>query len=63
MIMAYAPGGLEAMTILSFALHLNPAFVGIHHLARFVFVSLLIPVVVRVVNRGKSDGSDDSDRQ
>ncbi len=34
-IMAYAPGGLEAMTILSFALHLDPAFVGIHHLARF----------------------------
>lgn len=61
-IMAYAPGGLEAMTILSFALHLDPAFVGMHHLARFVFVSLLIPVVVRVLNRGKGAGSD-SDRR
>jgi uncharacterized protein len=48
-IMAYAPGGLEAMTILSFALHLNPAFVGIHHLARFVFVSIFIPIAVRVL--------------
>jgi uncharacterized protein len=48
-IMAYAPGGLEAMTILSFALHLNPAFVGIHHLARFVFVSIVIPIAVRVL--------------
>jgi membrane AbrB-like protein len=50
-IMAYAPGGLEAMTILSFALHLNPAFVGIHHLARFVFVSIVIPIAVRVLMR------------
>lgn len=50
-IMAYAPGGLEAMTILAFALHLDPAFVGVHHLARFLFVSLAIPVAVRVVMR------------
>ena len=48
------------MTILSFALHLDPAFVGMHHLARFVFVSLLIPVVVRVLNRRKPTESDDS---
>jgi len=47
--MAYAPGGLEAMTILSFALHLDPAFVGVHHLARFLFVSLAIPIAVRVL--------------
>lgn len=50
-IMAYAPGGLEAMTILAFALHLNPAFVGIHHLARFVFVSIAIPIAVRFLTR------------
>jgi uncharacterized protein len=60
-IMAYAPGGLEAMTILSFALHLDPAFVGMHHLARFVFVSLLIPVVVRVLQRGKAPPRVDRD--
>lgn len=47
MIMAYAPGGLEAMTILAFALHLDPAFVGTHHLARFLFVSLTIPIAVK----------------
>lgn len=46
-VVAYAPGGLEVMTILAFALHLDPAFVGVHHLARFVFVSLAMPVAVR----------------
>jgi uncharacterized protein len=51
MIMAYAPGGLEAMTILAFALHLDPAFVGTHHLARFLFVSLTIPIAVKLIER------------
>ena len=46
-VVAYAPGGLEVMTILAFALHLDPAFVGVHHLVRFVFVSLAMPVAVR----------------
>ncbi len=43
MVIAYAPGGMEAMTILAFVLHLDPAFVGVHQLARFLFVSLTLP--------------------
>jgi membrane AbrB-like protein len=50
-IIAYAPGGLEAMTILAFALGLDPAFVGAHHLGRFVFVSVALPIAVRLVAR------------
>ena len=46
---AYAPGGMEAMTILAFVLHLDPAFVGAHHLARFLFVSLAMPFAVAAV--------------
>ena len=42
--MAYAPGGLETMAILAFALHLDPAYVAVHHLARFMFVSLMMPI-------------------
>jgi membrane AbrB-like protein len=48
-VIAYAPGGLEAMTILAFALHLDPVFVGIHQIARFVVISLLMPFAVRGV--------------
>jgi membrane AbrB-like protein len=64
-VMAYAPGGLEAMTILSFALHLDPAFVGVHHLARFLFVSLAIPIAVRVLSRsgGPARRNDDIGRR
>jgi membrane AbrB-like protein len=46
-IVAFAPGGLEAMTILAFMIGLDPAFVGAHHLARFVLIALLLPFVAR----------------
>src|SRR4051812_30698817 len=59
-VMAYAPGAIEAMTIIAFALHLDPVFVGVHHLARFTFMSLVLPGAVGVIRayeaRGKKDG-------
>jgi membrane AbrB-like protein len=47
--MAYAPGAIEAMTIIAFALHLDPVFVGVHHLARFTFMSMALPAAVSVI--------------
>jgi membrane AbrB-like protein len=44
---AFAPGGLEAMTMMAFALGLDPLFVGAHHLARFFMISLALPFVAR----------------
>jgi hypothetical protein len=46
-LVAFAPGGLEAMTILAFVLGVDPAYVGVHQLARFLGVSLLLPVISR----------------
>lgn len=45
---AYVPGAVEAMTIMAFVLGLDPAFVVAHHLARFLGLSLAIPVVSRL---------------
>jgi hypothetical protein len=47
-LVAFAPGGLEAMTILAFVLGLDPAYVGIHQLARFLGLSLLLPLIARL---------------
>ncbi len=44
---AFAPGGLEAMTMMAFALGLDPLYVGAHHIARFVFISLALPWAAR----------------
>lgn len=45
---AFAPGGLEAMTALAFALHVEPVLVGVHHLARFLMVGIGLPLVIRI---------------
>jgi membrane AbrB-like protein len=43
--LAFAPGALEGMTALAFSLHLDPAYVGAHHLARFLGIAFLLPIV------------------
>ena len=49
LVIAYAPGAMEAMTIIAFALHLDPVFVGVHHLARFTFMSMVLPAAVGLI--------------
>jgi uncharacterized protein len=46
-LIAFAPGGLEAMAILALALHLDPVFIGAHHLARFLGIGLGLPFLIR----------------
>jgi membrane AbrB-like protein len=53
-IIAYAPGALDAMMILALALHLDPAFIGAHHLARFVLVLIAMPIAIPFVRRRDS---------
>lgn len=52
-LVAFAPGGLEAMTVLAFALGLDPLYVGSHHLARFLVISAMLPFVLRWLARTK----------
>ena len=40
-------GGLEAMTMMAFALGLDPLFVGAHHIGRFLLISLSLPFAAR----------------
>jgi len=42
-----APGGLEAMMILSFLLGLDPAYIGAHQFARFLGIAVLLPLMAR----------------
>lgn len=48
LVVAFAPGGMEAMTILAFVLGLDPAFVATHQLARFLGLSLMLPVIAKL---------------
>jgi membrane AbrB-like protein len=44
---AYAPGAVDAMMLLALALNLDPVYVGAHHLVRIFFVSMTMPLVAR----------------
>jgi len=48
-LLAYAPGGLEVMTLLAFMLDLDPAFVAAHQIARFTAMVLLLPFVTGLI--------------
>jgi membrane AbrB-like protein len=48
-LLAFAPGGLEAMTIMAFALNLDPAYVAAHQVARYIGLVLLMPAVTSFV--------------
>jgi len=53
---AFAPGGLEAMALLAFAMGLDPLYVGAHHLVRFMALGLLMPFLVSWVKPEKPNG-------
>ena len=57
-IVAFAPGAMDAMLALALTLHIDPIFVGAHHLARFVFVSLATPGIVHLFGRPQVDADD-----
>jgi membrane AbrB-like protein len=48
-LIAFAPGGLEAMVVLGLSLGLDPLYVTSHHVGRFVLLSVLLPLLARRV--------------
>lgn len=55
--LAYAPGALEALTVLAFQFNLDPAYVAAHHVVRFVGLALMVPVLARRLPRAQTKGS------
>jgi uncharacterized protein len=53
-VIAFSPGAQDTMMVLALALHLDPVYVGAHHLARFIVVTVSIAVAARrVAQRAK----------
>jgi uncharacterized protein len=47
-LLGFAPGGIEGMMIIAFIFDLDPAYVGAHHLFRFLLISFTLPFLVRL---------------
>ena len=57
-IVAFAPGAMDAMLALALTLHIDPIFVGAHHLSRFIFVTIATPGIVHLFGRTQDDVDD-----
>jgi membrane AbrB-like protein len=50
-LIAFAPGSVDAMMLLALALHIDPVYVGAHHVSRVIFQSLAMPLIARRIAR------------
>jgi membrane AbrB-like protein len=55
-VIAFAPGAQDTMMVLALALHLDPVYVGAHHLARFLVVTVAIAIAARrIADKDRDD--------
>jgi membrane AbrB-like protein len=50
-LIAYAPGGQDAMMVLALSLGVDPIFVSAHHLARYFLINLSLPFLITWLQR------------
>jgi membrane AbrB-like protein len=46
-VIAFSPGAQDTMMVLALALHLDPVYVGAHHIARFIVVTITVGMAAR----------------
>ncbi|WP_102959812.1 AbrB family transcriptional regulator [Mangrovicella endophytica] len=46
-VLAYAPGALEALTVLAYQFDLDPTYVAAHHVFRFICIAMIVPLLAR----------------
>jgi membrane AbrB-like protein len=51
-LVAFAPGALEALTVVAFQMNIDPAYVAAHHVVRFLALVIAVPVLTRWLGRG-----------
>jgi uncharacterized protein len=52
--LAFVPGAMEAMTVISFVLGIDPTYVAAHHVMRFFFIAVTVPFIARWLAHGKA---------
>jgi uncharacterized protein len=53
-VVAFSPGAQDTMMVLALALHLDPVFVGAHHVARFLVVTITVAIAARRLAKKKA---------
>jgi membrane AbrB-like protein len=50
---AFSPGALDTMMVLSLTLHLDPIYVGAHHVARFIVTAFSVAIIARRIAKAE----------
>ncbi len=50
--LAFVPGAMEAMTVISFILGIDPTYVAAHHVMRFLMIAVAVPFIARWLGPG-----------
>ncbi|MGZ9811676.1 AbrB family transcriptional regulator [Pseudoroseicyclus sp. H15] len=50
-VIAFAPGGVEAMAAIGLLLGFDPAYIAAHHFARILILLVLVPMALRLTSR------------
>ena len=61
-LLAFAPGGLAEMTLVSLAMGIDPAFVSVHHLVRLIVIYVGAPFAFRLLVPSRKGGPVSGDR-
>lgn len=59
LVIAFSPGAQDTMMVLALSLNIDPVFVGAHQLARFLVVSLSLPIFAHLFTREKGKPPDE----
>ncbi|MEX0842343.1 MAG: AbrB family transcriptional regulator, partial [Xanthobacteraceae bacterium] len=61
LVIAFSPGAQDTMMVLALSLNIDPVFVGAHQLARFLVVSLSLPVFAHLFTRDRDNPKNDGE--
>jgi uncharacterized protein len=53
LILSFSPGGIYEVAVIAIAFDLEPDFVAFHHIIRLLFILVMVPVILKVVNKFK----------
>jgi membrane AbrB-like protein len=61
LVVAFSPGAQDTMMVLALSLNIDPVFVGAHQLARYMVVSLSLPVIGHLIMRRRHKPDEKKD--
>ena len=57
LILSFCPGGIYEVAVIAIAFDLDPNFVAFHHIIRLLIILLVIPIILKLIDKKRSSNS------